>query len=515
VSAGVRVFLSVTLAMTVGVASAASERFPRPERLAKHVEFWKHIFATYSKYHLVVHDAENPGRVYSILDFSGEASRMSEEGLRAVMNRAEAEEILRIRRLLERLHRHPGEAGLSIEEMRVRSLLLDDPHPDRFKRAADPKRVRAQRGIRERFLEGVQRSARYLPRMEQIFRDEGLPIELTRLPLIESSFNTHAYSKVGAAGMWQFMPATGRVFLRIDDAVDERLDPFVATRAAARFLRQNYDRLGTWPLAITAYNHGPGGMARAVRTVGTTDIAAIVERYDGPAFGFASKNFYVEFLAALDVHRDYRAHFGDIRLDPAIDADEVPLSQYVSMRAVSQCSAAGIDTLKALNPAVRPDALSGRRNLPTGYRVRLPRGAGRSFQSCYASLPPAARAEHPRVAGRTHQVRKGETLSTIARRYGVSTDGLRRANGIRGNNVIRIGQRLKIPGAATGSTASRRPAPAAPRKSAGTVTHRVRPGQTLAQIARSYGSSVSRIRQANGLRDANSIRAGDALRIPR
>jgi membrane-bound lytic murein transglycosylase D len=495
--------------MTAGVASATPERFPRPQSLLQHVEFWKHIFATYSKYHLVVHDVENPGRVYSILDFSAEATTMSEDGLRAVMNRAEAEEISRVQRILERLHRHPDDTGLSVEEMRIRSLLLDDPHPDRFRRAADRKRVRAQRGIRERFLEGVQRSARYLPRMEQIFRDEGLPVELTRLPLIESSFNTHAYSKVGAAGMWQFMPATGRLFLRVDDAVDERLDPFVATRAAARFLRQNYDRLGTWPLAITAYNHGPGGMARAVRTVGTSDIAEIVARYDGPTFGFASKNFYVEFLAALDVHRDFRAHFGDIRLDPAIDAEEIPLRHYVSMRAVSQCAGADIDTLKALNPAVRPDALSGRRHLPTGYSVRLPRGASGSFETCYAGLPPSAKGDRPRAVDRTHQVRRGETVSAIARRYGVSSASLRRANGIKSNNLIRVGQRLKIPGA------SSQPRTVAPRRRSTAVTHRVRRGQTLAQIARAYGSSVSRIRQANGLRDANSIRIGESLRIPR
>lgn len=503
--------IACLLLMAVPVA-ASSDRFPLPERLVANVAFWKHIFATYSRYHLVVHDSEYPGRVYSVLDFSAEAASMSEGALRTLMNRAEEAEIGRIQAILVRLHRYADSPNLSVEEMRIRSLLHDDPHPDRFQRAADRKRIRAQRGIRERFGEGVQRSTRYLGRMEQIFRDEGLPVELTRLPLIESSFNTHAYSKVGAAGMWQFMPATGRIFLRIDDAVDERLDPFVSTRAAARFLRQNYDRLGTWPLAITAYNHGPGGMARAVRTVGTTDIGAIVDRYDGPAFGFASKNFYAEFLAAIDVHANYRNYFGNMPLDPPIDAVEIPLRDHVTVGAVARCAGGDLETIKQLNPGVRPDALSGRRALPRGYEVRLPRRAAQSFHSCYADLPASARVAAPPAstgssgsgAGR-HTVRKGETLSTIARRYGTSVDSLRRTNGIKGN-VIRVGQVLRIPGRGA-------PAPAKGRPTV--VTHRVKPGQTLTQIARAYGTSVDSIRHANGLRSADSIRAGDALRIPR
>ncbi len=506
-STRVRVLLMFTLLTAGGVTPAAGERFPLPDSLAANVEFWKHIFATYSRYHLVIHDTQNPGRVYSILDFNDQAATMSEEALRRTMNRVEEEEIGRVQEILGRLHRHPDATSLSVEEMRIRSLLQDDPHPDRFLRAADRKRVRAQRGIRERFLEGVQRSARYLPRMEQIFRDEGLPIELTRLPLIESSFNTFAYSKVGAAGMWQFMPATGRVFLRVDDAVDERLDPFVATRAAARFLRQNYDRLGTWPLAITAYNHGPGGMARAVREVGTTDIGEIVARYDGPTFGFASKNFYAEFIAALEVHGDYRSYFGDIRFEPPMDAEEFDLPHHISVRAVHQCAGTDLETLKSLNPAVRPDAISGRRMLPIGYRVRLPRSAAGSFRDCYASLPPSAKSDRPLSTARTHVVRKGETLSVIARRYGVSVDSMRRANGLKSNNLIRSGQRLKVPGATAAASS--------PPRAKAAVTHRVQRGQTLVQIARQYGSSVSRIRQANGLRDADHIRVGESLRIPR
>ncbi len=507
----VGVSLSLSWLLFAGVAGAAPSDFPRSPDLAEKVEFWKHIFSTYSSNQLLIHDTLHPSRVYAILDFEREAATLSDRELRRFMDRTERSELDRIRATLERLHRHPDATQLTVEEMRIRSMLKSDPHPDRYRRAADKGRLRSQRGIRERFLLGVQRSARYLAQMESIFRAEGVPVELTRLPLVESSFNTHAYSRVGAAGMWQFMPGTGRSFLKIDSAVDERLDPIVATRAAASFLKQNYERLGTWPLAITAYNHGPAGMARAVRELGTTDIDVIIAKYDGRTFGFASRNFYAEFLAAVDVHTDYRSHFGEVRLDPELVSDEVALGHYVALRSIRKCTEGDLDTLKSLNPAIRPAAIKGTRWLPPGYRVRLHRGKADRFRDCYAALPASAKlARHP-VTERRHRVRRGETLSTIARRYKSSVSTLRRYNRLKNSNMIRIGQVLKIPGGgafAPTKTSSR-------SKKSSTQVHRVRNGQTLAQIARHYGSSIERIRKANGLRDANRIRAGQALRIPR
>src|SRR5262249_1200748 len=204
----------------------------------------------------------------------------------------------------------PAIDGLTPEERGIRSLFGPDPAPEVFLEAADEKRIRCQRGLRERFGEGLHTAGRYFPAMERIFQEHDLPVELTRLPLIESCFDVRAYSKVGAAGIWQFMPKTGRLYkLRVTKHVDERRDPIASTRGAARFLDQLHDNLGTWPLAITAWNHGPAGMARAVREVGTEDIAAIVQEYQSRSFGFASRNFYAEFLAALDVERHATAYF--------------------------------------------------------------------------------------------------------------------------------------------------------------------------------------------------------------
>jgi membrane-bound lytic murein transglycosylase D len=512
----VQQFALVACFVACGASTAAAEdTFAVPRGLAGQVEFWKLIFTTYDATQIVVHDSEEPERIYSILDFRALArGGLSEAALRAEMNEAEARETRRIRALLERLHdAGTGREGLSVEELRIRGLFRDDARPDKFLRAADEKRVRAQRGIRGRFLTGLQRSRRYLPRMEKIFRAEGVPLEVARLPLIESSFNTNAYSKVGAAGMWQFMPSTGRLFLTISPTVDERLDPFVSTRAAARFLRQNYERLRSWPLAITAYNHGPGGMARAVEEVGSRDIVEIIDRYDGKGFGFASRNFYAEFLAALDVERRPEDFFGRVPLDPPLRTDDVVLGEHVAVASVLRCSESDLETFKALNPALRPAAFQRGRWLPAGYQVRLPPGAGRSFDSCYARLPSTARrssppASAPVVARRSHRVRRGETLASIARRYGVSVDRLRKENDISNRHLIRVGEVLKIPGSGAPRVAEK------PRAAKKKVVHKVRRGQTLNGIARSYGESVESLRRHNRIGDHNQIRVGQLLEIP-
>jgi len=484
--------------------AAASSDLPNPAALRPQVEFWKTVFAVYSEHQVLIHDSEHLDRVYTVLDYREEAEagthpvaleRMRHQGVDA--------EKRRIRLLLLRLQsKGPDTTGLTKEERAIRALFDGDRDPRRFAKAAEPDRIRAQRGLKERFREGVRVSRRYLPTMERIFADEGLPKELTRLPLVESCFDIDAYSKVGAAGIWQFMPATGRQYMRVDGVVDERRDPLRATRAAARHLTGDHAALGTWPLALTAYNHGAGGVRRAVRTMGTTDIARIVRGYRGPRFGFASRNFYVEFLAAVEVEREYRSHFGDLSFDPPFGGDEVRLRHAVSSKAAATCAGVSVSDLATLNPAVDAGVFHRGRNLPAGYVLRVPAGSSGSFERRLAAVPASRRVVAAPRAG-THRVARGQTLSHIASRYGVSVGALQRANALRGT-TIRVGQTLRIP--AKGGAAQRQ-AVAAVR------THRVQRGQTLSHLASRYGVSVRELQRANSLR-STTVRAGQVLRIP-
>src|SRR5690606_37387138 len=173
----------------------------------------------------------------------------------------------------------------SDEERRVLELFGDKPSDAELKAAAS--RVRFQLGQADRFREGLIRSGEWKPYIISVLEKRGLPRELAALPHVESSFDPTAYSKVGAAGMWQFTRSTGLRYMRIDHIVDERRDPFFSTDAAARLLEDNYAFLGSWPLALTAYNHGAAGMRRAVSQLKTKDIGVIVEKYRSRSFGFA------------------------------------------------------------------------------------------------------------------------------------------------------------------------------------------------------------------------------------
>jgi membrane-bound lytic murein transglycosylase D len=205
--------------------------------------------------------------------------------------------------------------------------------------------------------------------MKKIFREESLPEELAYLPLVESSFNIRARSGVGALGMWQFMPETGKKFMRIDGSVDERRDPMTSTRAAARLLKQNYRILDSnWPLAITAYNHGTEGIFRGIKAVESGDLVEIIKRYQSPTFGFASKNFYAEFLAVVAIVTQRDVYFPFLRPHQPVLLREVDVKRQVPLHAVLRPAAISQDNFFEWNPALDRDI----KVLPVGYRVKLP-----------------------------------------------------------------------------------------------------------------------------------------------
>jgi membrane-bound lytic murein transglycosylase D len=268
------------------------------------VEFWKRVFAVYGTDHGVVHDSENLAVIYGV---EGLGSR-ADSGRDRERKRAQKAILARYQRALERFANGQADTSrLFGDDLRVWTALGRTTDRLRYRRALET--LRLQVGQRDRFERGLVASEPYLEEIRGILRSHGVSDSLAVLPFIESAFNVRAYSKAGAAGLWQITRPAGRRFLKINRRVDERRDPLKSTGAAARILKENHAFLGTWPLAITAYNHGPGGVARAVKTLGTRDIATIIQRYRGRRFGFASRNFYPEFLAALDVIHNRQKYY--------------------------------------------------------------------------------------------------------------------------------------------------------------------------------------------------------------
>jgi membrane-bound lytic murein transglycosylase D len=436
--------LALGVLLSPGVL-AAPEDFPKPRGLAPQVEFWRKVFAEYSENQVVIHDTLYLDKIYTMIDLRPmAASGAGEEVIRRERRRREKAEMDAIDRALARLARGGYSADdLEGRERAIWKLFRDVEGARKFSAARE--RVRAQQGLRERFHRGLEISGRYLPRMEQIFRREGLPIELTRLPFVESSFNIRAYSKVGAAGIWQFIPSSARIYLQLNEIEDSRRDPIYATIGAARHLRDDYEALGNWPLAITAYNHGRAGMARAVKKLGTRDLMRIIEDYDGPSFGFASRNFYAEFLAALEVERDHKQYFGDVEFEPRIEYQEVQIRDYLKFATVAELADCDVADLRELNPGFTNEVVEGKLYVPRDYTVRIPAGRLQRFRSAYAELPASERFSKQRRYFLVHRVTRGQTLGAIAKRYGTTTAVIQATNGLSDARRLRAGQLLKIP----------------------------------------------------------------------
>src|SRR5579872_1917926 len=279
---------------------AAEDSMPRPPQLERDVQFWIRVYTQVDTNSGFLHDEHNLAVVYDTLHFAPNTSPRERERL---VEQDRNKYVAALRRIAAANGR-----PLSDDDKRILNMWGSEGTPARLLEATDE--IRFQLGQSDRFRAGLIRSGAWETHIAETLANLGLPAELAVLPHVESSFNPAAYSKVGAAGLWQFMRSTGRRYMRIDGAVDDRLDPFRSTEAAAQLLAYNYHVLGTWPLALTAYNHGTAGVLRAKETLGTDDIVKIVRNYNGKTFGFASRNFYVSFLAALEVDRDPEKYFG-------------------------------------------------------------------------------------------------------------------------------------------------------------------------------------------------------------
>jgi len=478
-----RAYVAFLLLLLPLAGLAAAPAIPEPAELEPDVQFWMRVYSEISTNEGYIHDQWDLAIIYETLHFDRElAPAAREQQVDAAREHYRA--------ILRRLG--SGAAPQDEDEQRVRGLWGEAP-PARLLQAADD--VRFQLGQSDRFRAGLVRAGAWEEHIARTLSAQGLPPEIAVLPHVESSFQPDAMSKAGAAGMWQFIRSTGRRYLRIDRAVDERLDPYRETEAAAQLLALNYQVLGSWPLAITAYNHGAAGMRRARDQVGSDDIVQIVRHYRSPSFGFASRNYYCSFLAVLRLDRDPERYFGPLVHDKPVEARELTVSAPVRVDTLRHILDIDMGKLRELNPALRQAVWNLQQFVPRGYRLRLPAaladwtsellgarlaGAGTSAATRLASAvaspgpkPAAAAAPATRVARiaaatvaqarsngpsrrgvrsaaevaaelSTYVVRGGDTLATIAVRTGVDAELLMRANGLRDSDHIYEGERLQL-----------------------------------------------------------------------
>jgi membrane-bound lytic murein transglycosylase D len=390
---------------------------------------------------------------------------------------------------------------------------------------------------RKYYARWLERSTKYRPMMYEKLDKAGLPRDLVYLSMIESGYATHAYSRAAAVGLWQFIAPTATEWgMRVDWWVDERRDPEVSTDAAIAFLGYLNKKFGSWHLAWAAYNGGPGRVDRAVARHGTKDFWKLSK---AGAFPDETDNYVPKLIAAAIIgHHPERYGFTGLQYQERLDYELVQVPPSVGVDVLARCAGVSVAQFQDMNPHLL------RFTLPPegkGLFVHVPKHGKDTFLAALDKVPPAERITFSR-----HKVRPGESLGSIAKRYGVSAADLQRVNKISNPNKILVGMELVIPGKGsagamvaandgprpeakatasktTASKASAEPATAkamtstagagASQPKATKITHVVRKGEALSAIAARYGVSTSDVMRWNGISNANKVNYGSKLVI--
>jgi membrane-bound lytic murein transglycosylase D len=417
-----------------GKLCAASDPFPLYPCIEPNVRFWIDAYSKYPTTKGILHDSTMLNIVYDVIELWPQ----EKPGARKINTKRIKEAKNKYERILEKLAQNP--ASPYPEARRVAALFGPNAGKPTFRKAM--RNIRCQIGQKDRFREGIILSGAYIEEIREIFRSHGLPEDLAFLPHVESSFNPKAYSKFGAAGIWQFTHSTGKRFLTVDYTQDERRDPIWSSRAAAQLLKWNYEKLGSWPMAITAYNHGISGMLRAKsRKVSYEDI---FQGYRNRRFRFASRNFYSEFLAAREVAKNYEQYFGMLELERPVETREVLLEGYASISDLSGYFEVDVETIRELNPALRPPVFNEQKYVPKGYALRLPADAVDEIRVASADLLESVYRLRQKPS-RFYRVKWGDTIGEIAQTHRVKVSDLILANNLDSSATIYINQNLRIP----------------------------------------------------------------------
>lgn len=499
------VFLFLFLLLNNSFAESRHPDFITPLELRPRVDFWIDIFTRYGKNQTVYHHRDYPQAIFDVLDVSDLERSVSGSKftLEKMVKKAKENKVKEIESAFRDIiaGRESGALGRKIKD----AMELVPGGDEKYRDVLEKNYIRGQTGIKEKHREAIARSGRYLPIIEKIFKKEGLPLEVTRMPFIESSFDYQAYSSVGAAGIWQFMRSTAKNYMTVNSLIDERRDVISASHAAAKYLKNAYSTLGSWPLAVMSYNHGVGGVKKKVNALGIRDIVEIVEHPKERPFAFASNNFYPELLAAIEVYMYHDDYFPDVEVEPALKIAEYKMRNATSIGHIKKRLGITIEELKKYNYAVSDQIWRGAYKMPAGYVLKVPAEYKIKLVTLNAPEPTSGSSSVVYGVG-THKVRSGENLGRIASRYGITVSTLKKLNNLKSNKIY-AGQVLIVNPQQRTTTAVK----ATPASSL-TATYKVKSGDSLWSISKKYGVSLSKLKSLNNIKGSN-IRVGQRLRL--
>ena len=354
-----------------GKGTVMTDEFVVTADLARRFNFWRDVYAVYSVNHYVLHVGEYPEVVLEIADLSRFSDKTAawKDHLAEKIEKTQKKEY---RKLLLDLH-SKRDLKISTLSPTLRRIALSMKHiKDQKKYALAAISLRVQRGQKEFIAEGIPAASSYMPYIESEFAKANVPTEIAYLSFVESSFNLKAESKVGASGVFQLMRDTAQQYIKVDGSIDERNDPVKAARAAAKLLAFNYKLAGSWPLAITAYNHGIGSVRRGIELTGSRDVGTLIKYYRSKQFGFASQNFYTSFLAILATLKNWHTLFPDVKTYTPLKFQVVRLDRPMAVNKIQKKYMIPTNEIKRFNPDISRTFLHHGGRLPKGYEIKIP-----------------------------------------------------------------------------------------------------------------------------------------------
>jgi len=433
----------------------SADTFAIPKGLEVNVKFWVDVYSKYNTDQGVLHDSDHIDLIYEELDFGSISMRtdLNPYQKEAAKVRMVKDGKKRVIDMLERFSTLKDGNSLSGKERKVWDYFEKIDEKNKFIVASKKNRLRFQLGQKDRVIQGIYFSGRYIEEFEKVFREAGLPVELARLPFVESSYNVLARSKVGASGLWQIMPYTMKGFMKRDPAIDLRNHPMEATRLAAKLLRINYNMLQSWPLALTGYNFGPSGVLRVTKKFQSRDIGDLVQN---KRFGFASRNFYASFLAALEVTSNAPKYLGAVSWSQTLDSVDIKLPLAVNYMDLMRWFDGDDLKTQIFNPHITRLARARGRAIPKGVVVSVPKVKLALVMKELESPEALKKAQSLASAdGRmpstidvqpiTYRVRRGDNLRKIADHFGIPETEILSANNLGKARKLRPGQVIMIP----------------------------------------------------------------------
>ena len=385
-------FFLASLLFIIPYYAQASNGFPVSQKIAEQVWFWEGIFSKFDSNTMIIHDTFYPQIIVDVVNFEIFAKKFNHGQKYSRQKKSTI-----IKKYIKRYNialsqfRRAGKKAKDFGPMESRVYEVYSKNPKALHLLLSGKAsIRSQTGLSDEFDRAAIRAKKFLPYIEKIFQKEKLPLDLTRLAFVESMFNTRAKSKVGASGIWQFMPRTAKSYMTVSNRIDERNSPIKASKAASRYLSQIYRNLKSWPLAVTAYNHGTGGIRRAIRKTGSRNLETIIHKYRSNSFGFASRNFYSEFIAARNVYnRKYRTK--TVFEKNPLGIGQIKLNRRMSLNQLIRHTPLTQETISYFNPCLLPKAFHKRYSkykLPKNYELFVPKEIMREVSVALKRISP-------------------------------------------------------------------------------------------------------------------------------